>query len=355
VVVVERKRFDVRLAINEENYDGTLPRLVNEYNWVGEKYVPSFRRDVELAEYIESDFKTQITGSILVVAPTNFEYNVDAAKDNTYMNKVEMTLKDVLKEYYEFYSKLRGEGVDVHLFDHEKYHGTPDALFPNNWFSTHRKNGKPYLVLYPMKTENRRKERREDIINYLKQYYPTVIDLSKLENEAGNYLESTGSLILDRINRVAYVALSERSKYEVARTWSKKLNYSLITFHTNTRQGPPVYHTNVVMAIGEKWVVVCFDVVKDEKERKALEKSLIESGKEIVTLSLEQQENYCANVLELKGKNGNIIAISQTAYDHLTNDQIEKLQKYSKLVPMKINTIEAVGGGSVRCMIAELF
>jgi hypothetical protein len=341
--------------LNEENYSGVLPRLVTEYNLVEGKYVASFRRDVELAEYIGSDFNNQITGSILVVAPTNFEYNLQTAKDNTYMKNEVVILKDILKESYEFYSKLKSEGVDVHVFYHEKYHGTPDALFPNNWFSTHRKNGKPYIVLYPMKAENRRKERREDIINYLKQYYPTVIDLTNFEKEEGSYLESTGSLMLDRINRVAYVALSERSKLEVARHWAKKLNYSLVTFHANTRQGPPVYHTNVVMAIGEKWVVVCYDVIKNEKERDSLEKTLKNSGREIIQISLEQQENFCGNILELKGKSSNIIALSETAYNHFTKEQITTLEKYAKLVSININTIEAIGGGSIRCMIAELY
>jgi len=243
------------------------------------------------------------------------------------------------------------------FFSHEAYHDTPDALFPNNWFSTHKINSKSTMCLYPMKALNRRKEKRKDIINYLQNLYPNMINLSIFEeNDPPKALESTGSLVLDRIKKIAFMVQSERSHIETATEWSKIFSYELITFDAVDESGKPIYHTNVVLSIGTGWIVVCLEVISDEKQRNLVQSSLESLGKEIIYISQEQQKNYCANILELmKLNNEKIIALSKTAFKSFTESQIERLQNYAKLIPINIENIEKIGGGSVRCMIAELF
>jgi len=333
-------------------YPSIPPRLVTEYTYIHGNYVIT-RRDIELNDYIHPISHT--TNSILLIAPTYFTYNVQTATDNAYMSDVEFNCKEVLKESYELYSKLKAEGVDIHLFYHEEFHDTPDALFPNNWFSTHRIDGSSLMVLYPMKAENRRKEKRKDIIDNLSNIYPNKLDLSYFEERA-KYLESTGSIVLDRVKKVAYMAISERSHIEVGEEWSKLLNYKLITFHATDSNHKPIYHTNVVISIGTKWIVVCLDVIRDPQEKQMVLNSLSSLEKEIIVISDNQHEKFCANILEIQGKNKKIVALSETAYKAFTEQQINTIESLgTKFVPISIPTIEIIGGGSIRCMIAELF
>jgi len=241
------------------------------------------RRDVELNEYLT---EAQSSQSILMVAPTDFSFNIQTSSDNVYMNNITVTAKDVLLEFYELYSKLKNEGINIHLFCHEVYHNTPDAIFPNNWFSTHKLYSRSTICIYPMKAPNRRNEKRKDLIEYLETLYPNVVDLSSFENNnPPKALESTGSLVLDRRNKKAFMAESERSHNDTAREWAKYFQYELISFNSYDESGKPIYHTNVVVSIGTEWVVICLEVIPENQREKV--KLAIESLKKKLSTYLK--------------------------------------------------------------------
>lgn len=312
----------------------------------------------------------QSTNEVLMVAPTAFGFNEQAAQDNSFMHKAatpgagSSLTRKVLKEFAELHHQLTEvAGVQVHLFQHDLAHGTPDACFPNNWFSTHpageAEGGvkQSTLVLYPMKCPNRAMERRADIVDVLHQRgMPRVVDLTPHEKE-GQFFEGTGVLVLDRVNGVAYVDISERASAELAQRWVSELGYrELVAFHSFDARGKSVYHTNVMMAIGTDVAVVCAESVKDEKERKHL-LSRLRRHHEVVEISLSQMDELCGNVLELQdGRGLPVLAMSTRSHRAFTPEQHAVLRRHvADLVHADISTLEEVGGGGVRCTLAELF
>ena len=311
----------------------------------------------------------QSTNEVLMVAPTAFVFNQQAAEDNAFMNTETGALiegsvtRQVLKEFAGLYHVLTEvAGVKVNLFQHSLDHGTPDAVFPNNWFSTHPAGeagcNQSTLVYYPMKCPNRQAERRVDIRAVLERMgYDRVIDFSGHEKE-GKYFEGTGVLVIDRVRGVAYVALSERAHPDLVTEWVETLGYKeAVTFHSTDKSGgTPVYHTNVMMAIGTSMAVVCLESIADDKERAHFVSKLGKTH-EIVDISRKQMAEMCGNVLELEdGRGVPILAMSTRAYNAFSDDQRKILRRHvAALHHVPINTLEYVGGGGVRCTLAEVF
>lgn len=304
----------------------------------------------------------QITDTILMIEPTNFCYNPDAAETNKFQKQVAgMTPAEVqanaLQEFRQMVQQLQKVGVDVNVIPDVENSCTPDSIFPNNWFSTHQ-SGK--LVTYPMAPVNRRGERRQDVIGFLMQKYSyrEHVQLEYFEDmPEPRFLEGTGSMILDRVNRIAYAALSPRTELEPLQEFCKKLNYRPLTFRAYGPTGELIYHTNVMMCLGESFTIVGMDVV-DVEGREKLRKHLESTGKEIIELTATQTHHHFAgNMLQLRNRqNETILVMSEAAYSSLTDDQLAKLKKHNDhLLHFPIHLIEQCGGGSVRCMIAEIF
>lgn len=316
------------------------------------------RPDEPLIEYAP----VQSTDQVLLISPTAFGYNPEAAKDNRFMHAVdegelEIVRRKVMREHENLVDLLGNQKgplqMTVHLFDHKESHGTPDAVFPNNWFST----APDVLNFYPMKNENRRKERRKDLVTYLDRMSKCTIDLTyEEETDPPRFLEGTGSLVLDRVNRVAYVAISERSDKGLAEHWGKLNKYEVVSFDAKDRNGDPIYHTNVMMSIGTEAALVCKDSLSTEDWEK-VSSSLTNTGRVIVEITMEQMECFACNCLEVRNwKFFPALVMSTRAYRSLREDQLEVLREhFDGIYHVDLTTIEDVGGGSVRCCIAELF
>ena len=250
---------------------------------------------------------------------------------------------------------LREPGVNVVIVDDTAEPHTPDAVFPNNWVSFH---GDGRVVLYPMEAENRRTERRPDIVERLDSEngfaVKEIIDLSGHE-QAGHYLEGTGSMVLDRKNHVAYACLSSRTQLDPLGDFAQRMDYDVLTFDAVDRDGVPIYHTNVLMNVGEELAVICAAAIERDEQRAAVLQRLSDTGHEIILLSYDQLDAFAGNMLELRSKESErLIAMSQHAYDALDTTQIERLRENGRIVTSDIRTIEASAGGSVRCMLVEI-
>lgn len=243
---------------------------------------------------------------------------------------------------------LDDSGVTVHIFEDDSP-GRPDSVFPNNWFSTHPQG---QIVLYPMYAENRRTERRSDIVDFLSERYQVqeVIDLTRLEL-AGYYLEGTGAMVLDHLSRTAYIANSQRASQYALERFCSVLDYEPLVFDACDDNGCPIYHTNIAMSIGTEFALLATDSVPSIRQRKGLVKRLEKSGRTVLPLSREQLQNFAGNSIELAGRHGRILAMSQRAADSLTNEQISIIESSCKIVAVDIAPVE-LAGGSVRCMIA---
>ena len=258
-------------------------------------------------------------------------------------------------EFDRLAAALGDAGVNVIVADDSFEPHTPDSVFPNNWVSFHA-DGR--VVLYPMEAENRRLERRPDLIQALSTKHgfltKELVDLAYHE-QAGHYLEGTGSMVLDRRDRVAYACLSSRTHLDPLGDFAQRMDYEVVTFDAVDRDGVAIYHTNVLMSVGEKIAVICAAAIEDEEQRTAVLKRLADSGREIILLSYSQLQAFAGNMLELRGSNGNsVMAMSQQAYDVLDDSQIELIRGSGDIVSVDISTIEASAGGSVRCMLAEI-
>ena len=297
---------------------------------------------------------------ILMISPTRFGFNEEAFLTNTFQNRPtqhqNLIQAQAKNEFDEFVKALRMLNVEVLVYEDLENSETPDSIFPNNWFSTHQ-NSK--LFTYPMAVSNRRRERRTDIINDLKEKYQYKhIDLSSFEsNTPPIFLEGTGSLILDHANKKAYAALSPRTNETVLEQFAQELNYTPITFTALGKSREPIYHTNVMMCIGDNYAIIGLDTII-ENDRDRILDSLKSTGKEIIEFSNDLIYNHFGgNMLQIRNnQNETILVMSQKAYSQLTEDQIKQLERLNDhLLPIEIPTIESVGGGSVRCMLAELF
>lgn len=300
----------------------------------------------------------QTTHSILMVRPASFGYNEQTAFSNTFQNKLDVDsnqLKElVLSEFDAFVEKLASFGIEVMVIEDDPEEGNPDAIFPNNWISLHEEGT---IVLYPMCTPNRRSERRLDIVEKLKRYHVVkeVIDLSDFEKE-NRFLEGTGSIIFDHQNKIAYACISPRTDKDLFISTCHLLGYESVYFNAVDDKGTAIYHTNVLMCLADNFVVICLSAVLNEAEKEMISASFIKTDKEIMDISFSQMNHFAGNMLALKDGAGNdLLALSQSAYDSLLVSQRHTLEKYCTLIPLAIPTIETIGGGSVRCMIAENF
>ena len=325
-----------------------------------------------------------------MIRPVRFSYNSQTAVNNAFQESgipEELSQRQALKEFDAYVEMLRNEGIEVMVVEDTATPHTPDSIFPNNWLSLHSAEeladvGSRVAVLYPMFAENRRAERRQDIIEALTGAVApscvaaadspdctgaadapscasaALLDLTYYEKR-NLFLEGTGSLILDRNEHLAYACQSPRTCEEVLEEWSSKMGYDYFLFHAEDMNGNPIYHTNVMMSVGEQLAVVCLDAITDIEERMSLIELLEESDKEIVEISLEQMNEFAGNMLQLhtvkEGELKYIMVMSARAKDSLDQDQIEAIEKYCKIVAPDLEFIERNGGGSARCMLAEIF
>lgn len=300
----------------------------------------------------------QTSNNILLVRPSTFSFNSETAFSNTFQKPInesdEEIKKKKLQEFDAFVTTLRAKDINVFVVEDTVSPQKPDAIFPNNWVTFHSDGT---VILYPMCAANRRHERRLDIIDALKKDFQVnkIINFSTYEND-NRYLEGTGSIIFDHTNKLAYACLSPRTDKELFIEVCNELNYQPIYFSSYDRNGKEIYHTNVMMCIADKFSVICLESIADNVEREIIIKSLTETGHQVIDISFEQMENFAGNMLALR-TNGNksILALSRSSFDSLTTIQKNEIEKYSELVPLSITTIETMGGGSVRCMIAEVF
>jgi hypothetical protein len=305
----------------------------------------------------------QITNNILMIRPVSFRMNEQTAVNN-YYQKVLDTLNPetvqfkALQEFDSFVEKLREVGVNVIVVEDTKETDTPDSIFPNNWMSFHESGD---VGIYPMFAENRRLERREDIFEKLEELgfeIENIIDYSSAEEEEF-FLEGTGSLLLDRVNEKAYCALSPRADEDLFIEFCEDFEYTPVSFISNQTVGNerlPIYHTNVMMCLGEKFAVICLDSIDDKKEKKNVLKHLKDDGKEVITISEEQVNCFAGNMLQVLGANEERFTVmSSSAFQSLTKQQLNQLKKHGKILYSSLDTIEACGGGSARCMMAEVF
>ncbi|MEO6981318.1 MAG: arginine deiminase-related protein [Mucilaginibacter sp.] len=298
----------------------------------------------------------QSTSHILMIRPVNFGFNEETAGSNAFQNR--NAAKDGVnekaqQEFDRMVNTLCGNGVDVTVVDDTHEPHTPDSIFPNNWVSFHADGG---VFLYPMQAENRRLERREDIIAKLEDSFAVkhVIDLSRFEVE-GKFLEGTGSMVLDRENKIAYACLSPRTDRDVLNLFCEQAGYTAVCFDAADEKGQAIYHTNVLMCIGSQFAVICLDSIPNPHEKVVVKESLLSTQKEIIDISFAQMNQFAGNMLEVKNAGGeNLIVMSKNAFVALNEEQRATLEKYGKLVYSDINTIETNGGGSARCMMAEV-
>jgi len=301
----------------------------------------------------------QVTSMVLMVRPDGFGHNPQTAATNPWQRGAGWAageaVRQALGEFHRLVDTLRRLGVRPAVVEHPAAHACPDAVFPNNWVSTH---GDGSVVLYPLQSPNRRTERRPALLTAVAAEHQLnvrqVLDLSPLEDQ-GLYLEGTGSLVLDRRQGLAYAALSPRTHPQAIAEFSRRTGYRTLSFTTDMGDGRPVYHTNVLMSVGSGVSLVCADVVARDSERKRLLDALVKGGRAVVEITGEQMLCFAANCLELRTPAGPVTLISDGGMESLTPAQVRKLERHSTLCPVDVGTIEQVGGGSVRCMLAEIF
>lgn len=306
---------------------------------------------------------SQITNTVLMIRPVAFRMNEQTAVNNYYQKVLDnLTPASVnakaQQEFDSFVEKLRSVGVNVIVVEDTLDPDTPDSIFPNNWISFHE-NGD--VALYPMFAENRRLERREEILDLLEDegfIVENIIDYTSAE-EDNIFLEGTGSLLLDRENEIAYCALSPRADEELVIEFCEDFEYNPVIFEayqTVNGERKLIYHTNVMMCLADHFAVICADTIDDKAERKIVINHLKESGKEVIYITEEQVNNFAGNMLQVKGANDqNYLIMSTQAYNSLTKVQIAAIEKHCPILHSSLDTIEACGGGSARCMLAEVF
>ena len=301
----------------------------------------------------------QIASSVLMIRPTRFENNPLTAESNRFQGKTSATPAEqhaaALKEFDSLVILLRDHGIEVIVVDDTDEPHTPDSIFPNNWVSFHA-DGR--VVLYPMEAENRRTERRADIVEALgaehEFHVSELVDLSHHEAN-GHYLEGTGSMVLDRVNRIAYACLSSRTQLDALGDFAQRMDYEVVAFDAVDRDGVPIYHTNVLMNIGEQVAVVCGEAISSDEQREAVLERISATGHSVISLNFDQLDAFAGNMLELRTSAGErLIAMSQQARESLDDSQLAVLEANGKVLSAPIENIESSAGGSVRCMLAEI-
>ena len=305
--------------------------------------------------------KKQITNTVLMVRPVRFRMNEETVVNNYFQEEMDLKNEEINRqaqqEFDTFVHKLREVGVKVIGVEDIYEQNTPDSVFPNNWITFHQ-NGN--VAIYPMFAENRRRERREDILDKVEEegfLIENVYDYTDAEQE-NIFLEGTGAMELDRVHRKAYCALSPRADEELFIEFCEDFEYTPVIFKAYQKvdgKQVPIYHTNVMMALGENFAVVCLDTITDKSERKNLLHHLKEDKKEIISITPEQMCQYAGNMLQVQGKDSTYLVMSDAAYNALTPQQIQTIEKYTQILHSNLETIETCGGGSARCMLAEVF
>ena len=297
-----------------------------------------------------------------MIKPVSFRYNEQTAVNNYYQKVLDnLTSNQIqekaLAEFNEFVTKLKNAGVNVIVIEDTKEPDTPDSIFPNNWMSFHSDGT---VGLFPMCAKNRRDERREDILDILVDDYGFEIkeikDFTEFE-EHDKYLEGTGSMVLDRENKICYAAISIRTDEVAVMQFCEEYGYRPVCFTANQNvngERMAIYHTNVMMCVADKFVVICLDSIDNEIEKENVIENIVESGKEIIEISEEQKNRFAGNMLQLIGDNPYLV-MSKSAYSSLTESQIRTIEKYCPIIYSSLDTIEACGGGSARCMMVEIF
>ncbi|MDV7140318.1 arginine deiminase-related protein [Maribacter sp. TH_r10] len=304
----------------------------------------------------------QITNTILMIRPINFRMNEQTAVNNYFMEEMELKNQTINKnaqdEFDTFVNTLRGKGVHVIVIDDTNEYDTPDSIFPNNWISFHESGN---VVIYPMFAENRRNERREDILDVLEENgfkIKDIVDYTSAE-EQDVFLEGTGSILMDRVNQKVYCALSDRAHEELIIEFCEDFDCFPVIFTANqTVEGQrlPIYHTNVMMALGEDFAIICLDSIDDKKERKNVIEHLKKDGKELIRISEAQMHQFAGNMLEVLGSDDKrFLVMSSAAYNSLDSGQLAQIEKRCEIIHSPLDTIETCGGGSARCMMAEVF
>lgn len=301
----------------------------------------------------------QITNTVLMIRPANFGFNTETAENNAFQtNDTSITKSEIASqakvEFDAFVGKLRAVGVFVIIVEDTIDPLKTDAVFPNNWISTHRGGS---IVTYPMYSANRRLERRDDVIDLISEHYEIndISDYLEFEDK-GIFVEGTGSMILDRDHEIVYACISERSHPDLLTKIASDFGYRLVAFHANDAKGIPYYHTNVIMALGSRISVICLESISNDQERQLVRDSLSKTGKIIIDISRHQVEHFAGNMLEVYGQNEQkYMVMSSAAYHILTPSQISKIESEVKILHTDLSTIEKYGGGSARCMLAEIY
>jgi hypothetical protein len=298
----------------------------------------------------------QSANAVVMIRPFRFYPNPETASDNAFQREVTATDADTIskaaqKEFDQAVELLRATGVTVHVFEDTPLPEKPDAVFPNNWFSTHP-DGR--VALYPMYSPARRNERRQDVIDELDKIYRigALVDYSSYE-QRGLYLEGTGSLVLDYVNRIAYVSLSKRSNRELVARFCQDFSFEPILFESVGDDGRPIYHTNVMMCLGSEFALVGLDLIADPGQRETIRRRLEASGKKVIELDRAQIANFAGNALELRNDSEKLLVLSKRAAEALTMEQRNEIERHARLLPLNLPTIE-LAGGSARCMMATI-
>lgn len=299
-----------------------------------------------------------IASHILMVRPAAFGYNEETAANNHFQQQLSISGTEIhqkaLAEFDAMVSLLKEHHINVHVIEDTPTPAKPDAVFPNNWIST---SPSGTISVFPMYAPQRRAEKREDIVQWLSEHFVVTAmqDWSEYEVE-GRFLEGTGSMVIDHDEKMIYAAISERTSLPLLEKYAATNHYQAIVFLATDKEGRPVYHTNVMMALGEGFCVLCEESIEEEWELIAVRQLLQSTGHRIIPITREQMQSFAGNLLQVKNSKGELILLlSQTAYNSLRKEQKEILESLTRLLPISIPTIEQVGGGSVRCMVAEVF
>lgn len=297
----------------------------------------------------------QTTSHLLMIRPVNFTFNAETAVNNAFQSTHDQNAQEVaLLEFNNFVKLLQQNGIDVTVVEDTNDPYTPDSIFPNNWISFHDDGT---IVLYPMYAENRRRERKPHVIHQLKNHFEITrqIDLSVHEIDHV-FLEGTGSMVLDRENKIAYACLSQRTDLNVLNDFCKQMGYKPVAFTSLDAKGFPIYHTNVMMCVADRYVIICADSITNEEERENVLTTIKNSNKEIIEITLDQMNHFAGNMLQVENKEGvKFLIMSTQAYQSLQRDQVNNIEKYNTIIHSSLDTIERNGGGSARCMMAEIF
>jgi hypothetical protein len=297
----------------------------------------------------------QTTSHLLMIQPVQFEFNPETAVNNAFQvaGSEDAAQERAVVEFDGFVQLLRKEGVDVTVVRDSPEPHTPDSIFPNNWISFHEDGT---VCLYPMFAPNRRKERKPDVLEIIEKNFQVrkTVDFTYYEQN-DLFLEGTGSMVLDRDKKIAYACLSPRTSKKVLQVFCDQMGYQAVSFHSVDGQGQAIYHTNVMMCVADRYIVICLDSLSQREEKEEVVAAIRNSGKDLVDITPEQMNHFAGNMLQVENnKKQKLLVMSTQAFESLTAKQIKKLSSYNRIIHSGLSTIETNGGGSARCMMAEI-